>query len=578
MGQLFEELKRRKVFRVAAMYVIVSWLVLQVVDVFMEFMPLPEWTSRLVFLLLAVGFPVALLLAWALDLTPDGLRLDISAKAGKKPDRSRRFDFFIFGALATVLGFVAWNHDWNGKSELVSGDIRSLVVLPLDNLINDPEQAYFVQGMHEALITELSKIEAIRVISRTSAMKYKNSNKSVPEIADELGVDAIIEGSVLRAGNTVRVTVQLIDGSSDRHLWADNFDRELTDILALYADITREIVDRIRVEVTPAEAVELATHKMVDPAAYELYLKGNFFCGKWAPTEMLRGIELMRQAVHKDSDFASAHAGLAICLQYAAFFDYVAPREISAEASAAAERAVELDEQLAEAWVSLAGVNYYLKFDGTSSERALKRALEINPSSVRALNHYSWLLGETGRFEEGLEAARRAIRLDPLSATTHISMAQIHYLKRENEIALRLYEQIVELDRHDPSLHFYLGWAQEQSREYDKAILSHIEAIDLSDRAPLYLSGLGHAYGIAGQTVEAEKILEELVRQEHDGRAQPLHVAVVHLGLKNFEEAIDWLEKSFEARNSQVMYIMMAPQFDPLRNHERFARLVDRMP
>jgi tetratricopeptide (TPR) repeat protein len=408
-------------------------------------------------------------------------------------------------------------------------------------------------------------------------MKYENSKKSVPEIAAELGVDAIIEGSVLRAGSTVRVTVQLIDGSSDRHLWADNFDREMTDILALYADVTREIVNRIRVEVTPAEAAKLATHKVVDPAAYELYLKGNYFCGKWAPTEMLHGIELMRQAVRKDPDSAVAHAGLAICLQYASFFDYLAPLEILPEAVAAAERAVELDEQLAEAWVSLAAVNYYLNFDGPTSERALERALEINPSSVRALNHYSWQLGESGRFEEGLVPARRAIRLDPLSTATHLSLAQIHYLSRENETALRLYEQIVDMDRHDPSLHFYLGWAQEQSREYDKAILSYLEAIELSNRAPLYVSGLGHAYGIAGRAVEAQAVLEELVQQERDGLAQPFHVAVVHLGLKNYEEAIDWLEKSFAAHNAQMMYIKEAPQFDPLRSNERFTRLVDRM-
>lgn len=577
MGQLFAELKRRKVFRVAAMYVIISWAVLQVVDVFMTFMPLPEWTNRLVFVLLMAGFPMALLFAWAIELTPEGLRLEKSEHNESKPVHSTRFDRLIFGALAAVVALGGWSYYSDHGEIAKAGDIRSLVVLPLKNLINDSEQSYFVEGMHEALIAELSKIEAVHVISRTSAMKFKDSEQSVPEIARELGVDGIIEGSVLRSGSTVRVTVQLIDGESDRHLWVDSFDREMTDILALYADVAREIVSQMRVQLTTDEVAHLATHKVVDPAAYELYLKANYFCGKWSPTEMLHGIDLMRRAVNKDPDSAIAQAGLAICLQYASFFDYVAPREILSEASAAARRAVELDGQSAEAWVSLAAVSYYLNFDGPASERALKRALKINPTSIRALMHYSWQLGEAGRFEEGLAPSRQAIRLDPLSTNAQSSMAQIHFLNRDYDTAVPIYEHIVELDRHNPSSHFWLGWVLEQQEEYEKAIASYLEAVGLSGSAPLYVSGLGHAYGVAGHTVKAQKILEELEELELDGRAQPYHVAMVHLGLKNYEEAVDWLERSFEARNSQMVYIKESPYFDPLRSNERFIRLVDRI-
>lgn len=204
-------------YRVAALYIIVGWVVLQVVDLFMSFRPLPEWTSRLVFVLLAAGLPIALVLAWAIELTPEGIRLE--STEDDSPKSGNRADLIIYGSLVVVLAVVIWNFDWDIAGEQTpSAEIRSLVVLPLDNLMSDPEQAYFVEGMHEALITELSKIEALRVISRTSAMKYLDSNKSVPEIGQELGVDAIIEGSVLRAGDTVRVTAQLIEAQTDQHL------------------------------------------------------------------------------------------------------------------------------------------------------------------------------------------------------------------------------------------------------------------------------------------------------------------------------------------------------------------------
>jgi len=550
----FSELKRRNVYRVAAIYIIVSWVVLQVVDMFMSFMPLPDWTSRLVFVLLAAGFPVALVLAWAMELTPEGIKLETS---GEDTSASRRRgDVLIYGGVGVVLIVWLWSLDW-GQEAPNSGtvQIRSLVVLPLDNLMNDPEQAYFVEGLHEALITELSKIKALRVISRTSAMKYLESGKSVPEIGRELGVDAIIEGSVLRAGDTVRITTQLIEAASDRHLWADNFDRELTDILALYADVTREIVDQIRVEVTPEEVARLAAPHAVDAAAYELYLKGKYLCDKWAPQEMLQGIDLMREAITVDPDDALAHSGLGLCLQYAAFFGYVLPLDVIAEANRTAERAIELDRDLADAWVTFAGVRYYLNFDMAAAEMAVERALALNPSHLRSLVHYSWLLGEAGRFAAAIELGQKAIALDPLSGVVRTTTGQAYYLNRDFASAFREYEKLLELAPDDPSFHFYMGWAREQMGDYEQAIVLHKRAIELSDRAPLYVSALGYSYGLAGENSEAQEILDELVGLEAQGVAEPFHVAMVHIGLGNNEQAIDWLEKAFEARSSHMLYI-----------------------
>jgi TolB-like protein/Flp pilus assembly protein TadD len=571
------ELKRRSVYRVAAIFIIVAWVVLQVVDLFMSFMPLPEWTSRLVFVLLAAGFPVALVLAWAFELTPEGVKLEVSAE-GTSVRRRQRGDVLIYGALGIVLLVWVWNLDWWQDATVgESTEIKSLVVLPLDNLMNDSEQDYFVAGMHEALIMELSKIEALRVISRTSAMKYLDSNKSVPEIAQELNVDAVIEGSVLRAGDTVRVTAQLIEARSDRHLWADNFDRQLTDILVLYADVTRKIVDQIRIELTPKDVARLGAPSVVNADAYELYLKGKYLCDQWGPQEMRRGIDLMRQAIDVDPDSALAQAGLGMCLQYASFFGYVRSLDIQEEANRAAERAIELDRDLADAWTSFAGVRYYLNFDMVAAEMAVERALSINPSHLRSLVHYSWQLGEAGRFEEALELAQRAILIDPLSPGVRSTIAQAYYLNSDFDTAVIEWERVLDLAQGDPALHFYVAWAREQRGEYEQAIALHERAIELSDRASLYVAGLGYAYGLAGRNNEAQHILDELVARHANGLAEAIHVALVHIGLGNNEQAIDWLEKAYEARNSHMLYLRQAAQFGPLRDDPRFVSLLQRM-
>ena len=479
------ELKRRNVYRVAALYIIVSWVVLQVVNVFASFMPLPDWTERLVFVMLAAAFPVALVLAWAIELTPEGIRLDRSAGTDRP---SRRRDMVLYVALVAIIAAVIWQYALKpAKDAAPSTEIRSLVVLPLDNLMNDPEQDYFVEGMHEALITELSRIEALRVISRTSAMKYLDSDKSVPEIGEELNIDAVIEGSVLKAGDTIRVTAQLIDARNDTHLWADNFDRELVDILGLYADVTREIASNIRITLSPEESARLELAPAVDADAYGLFLKGEYECDRWTPDAMRDGIDFMRQAVRIDPDNAMYQAGLAQCLQYASFYDYVSPVEIFDEANAAARRAVDLNDGLSEAWTAYASVRYYLGYDIIGSSLALQRAVELNPSDVRANTHYSWLLGEAGKLDEALEYAEQAISLDPLSAVAQTTTAQAYYLSRKFETALSEYEKLLELDPDDPTSHFYVGWALEQLGRHDEAIEAHRQAVKLSGSAKVIL-------------------------------------------------------------------------------------------
>ena len=596
--KLFEELKRRNVFRVGIAYLAIAWVLLQITDVIAPILVLPDWLARAVLFLLAIGFPIVLLLAWAYELTPDGI------KAEKDIDRSEPGStvtgpwvsrlIIVFLAIAVVL--LLAERFTGGASEeapvagsepagvpLATGsaetgdESKTIVVLPLDNLMNDPEQAYFVEGMHEALITELSKIEALNVISRTSALKYRESTKSLPEIARELGVDMVVEGSVLRAGNTVRITAQLIDGSNDRHLWADNFDRELVDILTLYSEVTREIVEQIQVKITPQDEARLASAHPLNAEAYEQYLQGWYKCDTWNSVDMIRGIALMKESIELDPGSALAHAGLALCLQYAAFFDYLQPLKIVEQARAAAQRAVELDGGLAEARVALAGVQYYLEFDLQQAESELRRALELNPGNHQALIHTSWMLGEAGRVEDAVAYTERAIELDPYAAVAHNALGQIYYLARDYDRSIAAYEKALELDPNDPSAYYYLALPREQKGNFDKSIELHRKAVDLSAGAPLFQSGLAYSYAIAGQTEEARKILAELMIQFESGAVAPIHLAMVHLGLGELDSAIDLLEQAFKARNSHMLYINRGPKFDPLRGNDRFKALIKKM-
>jgi len=572
----FSELKRRNVYRVAALYIIVSWVILQITDVFTSFMPLPEWTGRLIFLLLLVGFPIALVFAWAFELTPEGVKREQSGPPEEQAEGGKRkkSDILILALLLTIVAYFAWQHDWQKDHETQNpGAIDSIVVLPFDNLMNDPEQAYFVTGMHDALISELSRIDALRVISRTSAVRFENSGKSVPEIARELGVDAVVEGSVLKAGDTVRIAVQLIDAESDRHIWASSFDRQLSNILQLYSEVTQEIASQVRVTLTPDEKAHIEVSRRVNPDVYKLYLKGRYLCDNWSPQEMKQGVQLLEQAVQLDPQNAPAHAQLALCLQYSAFFGYERPSDVHARSKEAAETAVQLDDQLAEARVALASILYYLEFNPRGAIKALDKALNLNPSSVRALLHASWLLGESGRFEEAFEHYHRALSLDPLSTVVTHAAGQLYYLGRDYQNAIIETGKALELDMSDPALHYLLALPYEQMGRLDEAIESHQKAVELSGGVSLYRAALGYAFGLAGRREEATQILGIL---EENPQAVPYEIAIVYLGMGDHQRAIEWLEKAYSARNSQLIYINRDPRFDPLRSDSRFVQLLAR--
>jgi tetratricopeptide (TPR) repeat protein len=375
----------------------------------------------------------------------------------------------------------------------------------------------------------------------------------------------------------VRVTAQLIDARSDHHLWADNFDRELSDILALHSDLAQAIVGEISVAVTPEEELRIANSASVNPEVYELYLKGRYLCQQWTPEEMATAIRYLQQAIERDPGYAPAYAELAMCYTDSSFFEYLPPLEVYPMAMAAALRALEIDDRLAEAHTALGAVYYQMDWKFLEAEKAFKRAIELNPNNSRTLIYYAWMLGETGRFEEALVPAQRVQELDPLSTSANVAVAEILYLSRNYDEAIKEYSKNLDLNPNDPAVYYFLAWPYEQKEMFEKSLALLEKAVTLSEAAPVYLSALGHAYALAGKRDEALKILEQLQDPSAPMPPSSFHKALVHIGLGNDDRAFQLLEEAFRERAFHFIYLNADPKFDRLRSDPHFDDLLHMM-
>ena len=386
---LVRELRRRHVFRVAGVYVVAAWLAVQVADTAFPGMAVPDTAIRYVWLAVFLGFPLALVIGWRYDITTQGIVRTPPADAGTQIDLSlRRTDHVILALLMVVAVGLIYQLTTQisdsrspGLVEIIQHDIEpnSIAVLPLDNLSGDPEQEYFVSGMHEALIADLSRISGLKVISRTSTEQYRESNKLLPEIGAELGVANLIEGSVIRAGDQVRITVQLIDVATDEHLWAESYERNLTNVLRLQSNVARAIADQIKVTLTPYEDTQLATSAEVDPEAYEFYLKGRFHWYKFTEADLKLALEYFQLSIDKDPQYALAYVGFADALATVAHIGLMPTTQVFPAAKQSLQRALELDEDLAEAHDVLARIRFAYDWDWNAAERGFRRSSASNP-------------------------------------------------------------------------------------------------------------------------------------------------------------------------------------------------------
>lgn len=457
------------------------------------------------------------------------------------------------------------------------GKIESLVVLPLENLSRDPEQEYFADGMTEALITNLAQIRALRVVSRTSAMQYKGVRRPLPEIARSLRVDAVVEGTVARVGNRVRITAQLIEAATDRHLWAHSYERDMSDVLALQGEVASHIAEEIKVQVSREESARMAPLHRVDPEAYEAYLRGRHHWNRRTDAEIRKGIEYFKQAIAKDPLYARAHAGLAYAYDTMGTYNFIPPAEAFAMAAPAAARALELDPSSSEAHTALGGVLFTYKWDWNGAEAELRRAIALDPNFPDAYHWYSDLLSALGRSDEALASIRRAHALEPLSLTINMSIGVCLFYARRYDETIAQQKGTLEFDpTFAPALR-NLGGAYEQKGLYEEAIETYGKAMALSPHDLSAKALLAHAYAVSGRREEGRRLLDELTAQSTGRYVSPYSLAAIHVGLGDTDRAFEYLEKAFELRDRGLAWIKVAPRLDPLRPDPRFSDIVRRM-
>jgi TolB-like protein/DNA-binding winged helix-turn-helix (wHTH) protein/Flp pilus assembly protein TadD len=465
-----------------------------------------------------------------------------------------------------IVSLIAWS------AHKSAGAPASLVVLPLENLSGDPNQDYFADGMTDDLIANLAKIRSLRVISRSTAMAYKGTRRPLSQIARELHVDAVVEGTVLRAGDRVRITAELVQVSSDHHLWADTYESQMGDVLALQNRVSSAIVNEIRINLTPGDRERLAGSPSVRPEAYENYLKGRYYWNKRTNQSLAKAIGYFGQAVQQDSRYALAYAGLAdsYSILGATIYGSVSTLEAAGKAKEAAEKALALDPQMAEAQTSLATVKFNYGWDWSGAESDFRRAIQLDPNYATAYQRYSLYLMAMGRVQSSLEQIDRARQLDPLSISINFSDGWRLYLARQYAKAAQQLRDTLEMDPSNGLVHLILGQTYEYMGNTEAALTEFREAARLSPGTPLMTAGLAAAYARSGNRPEALKLLASLSVQAQHEYVSPYYIAVVYAALGESNQALDWLDKAYADRSNGMVFLKMDPDLDPLRGNPRF--------
>ena len=574
-GKFFEELKRRNAFRAAAAYAIVAWIVLQVAEV--TFLPLgvPAWVMTGLIVLAITGFPITIAVSWIYEWTPGGIMTDeAAATAGytKSAALGRQIDFVIIALMAVAIGYFVWD-----KFVDVPGvpQIRSLAVLPLENLSGDPEQEYFTDGMTDALITSLAKVGALRVVSRTSVMRFKDTDKSLREIAAELGVDAIIEGSAIRDGDRIRITAQLIDAGTDHHLWAESYDRDFRDVLILQNEIAKTIAQEVKLTLTPEETIRLGQAAMVSPDGYDAYLKGMQHYYRLTPHDLETALQYFEFSLEQNPNSALAYTGIAAVWGGRQQMGFAPSSEAAPKARAAALRALEVDPDLAEAHSRLASIRVWSDWNWAGGEQEFRRAIEINPSFAGARALYSHLLAILGRSDEALIQIELALELDPFNGFFQAFYGVVLQMNRRYDAAIAAFEGALRISPNLPFAWFAYTGSLHVSGRFEEAVAA--------EGSLLAALGDTNSQRIIMQTYQ-ERGYEEAMGWAADLAAERsvatgsggAGVAGRYSRAGHEDKVIEWLERAYDQRDPNLPYLLM-PEFDSVRSDPRVQELMRRM-
>jgi len=487
--------------------------------------------------------------------------------------RPLRWILPLFALLIVLTSIAAWKFR---SARQVTPAIRSLAVLPLESLSNEPSQDYFADGMTDELISHLGQISALRVISRTSVMTYKHARKPLPQIARELNVDTIVEGTVLRSGDRVRITAQLIEASSDKHLWSQSYEGELQNTLALQSQVAQAIANQIRINLNPQEQAALKNVQVINPQAYESYLKGRYFWNKRTADGLQLALTYFNQAIDKDPKYAQAYSGLADTYALLGDWQYavMTPKEALPKAKAAALKALELDDSLGEAHNSLAFCLDGFDWDVHAADKEFRRAIELNPGYATSHHWYAWHLSLLGRYEEAIAEMKKAQDLDPLSLIINADLAELLVLAHSYDASILQSTKTLQMDPGFAMAHNQLAQAYIQKHMYDEAVAELQKAVQLSGNSPTCVANLARADAASGKKSEALKLLSDLKKHSTPNYSHGSEIATVYAALGDADEAMIWLQKAFDERFNPG--VLLRPGFDPLRSDPRFQDVVRR--
>jgi TolB-like protein/Tfp pilus assembly protein PilF len=581
----FGELKRRNVYKVAVTYAVIAWLLIQAASILLPTFEAPTWVMKGFVVFLILGFAMAVFVSWAFEATPQGMKRteDVSPDEVLPSWSPRKFAAFIvmIAMLAASLLVFELLRSQSKPRRALDLPGKSIAVLPFENLSRDPDNAYFTEGIQDEILARLAKIADLKVISRTSTQRYKSSPDDLPQIAKRLGVSSILEGSVQKTGDRVRVTVQLINAASDAHLWAEMYDRNLTDVFAAESDIAKMIADTLRAKLSGSEQQAIAVRPTQNAEAHQLYLRGRYFWNKRTGADLKKAIDYFNRAIGKDPNYALAFAGLADAYVLLSAYAEASPKESLPQAKAAALKALELDSTLGEAHATLANALIAYDLNFAEANREFERAIELNPNYATAHQWYAETgLVPLGQFEKAVAEVKRALELDPLSLVINADVGTTLTNARRYDQAIEQLRKTVEMDPGFYYAHWTLGNALELKGLTEEAIAEYKEAIALNDD-PLPRALLGHLYAKIGRKNEALAILKQ-VRELRESSKQryisPYNLALIHTGLGQKDEALQLLEETYQDRDGyDIAFIKVEPLLDPLRGDPRFETLVQKV-